>query len=281
MGRIDASLTTLQRPTNRYDAPDAALRRLELPQPVGERFLDILQLNASDMQRTLRVINAEREHVERVNIQTGTAYEALEKVEKKLEEVQKLAQTNSRSGTSPFARRDNQKQINTLLKEIEDIFRNTRAEGVPLFDGQVTLAAGSQSIQLPQMALDRLGKLFLNGRSLSLADLQSSKPLDTTRRTSMAALGSDRSIRQALKTISTLRQELKAFSQETVIPRMGDVAEVIAGLMQTVSHDTIGNSEQAMEVLQEIRLMTLHATGVAAAVGADGWDQKRVIELLS
>lgn len=281
MGRIDASLATPQRPANRYDAPDAALRRLDLPAPADRRFLDIVQLGAADLQRATRRIDLERDHAERVNIQTGTAYQALGDVEKKLQEIQKLTETNSRSGTSPFVRRDNQKQIDALLEDVERIFQTTRVEELPLFDGKLTLTAGSQSIDLPHFSLDRLGKTFLNGRSLSLADLKSRQPLDTTRRTSFTTLGSARSVRDALKTVGTLREQLQTFSKEAVIPRLRDVAEVVAGLSQTVSFDTIGSSEQAMEVLQEIRLMTLQATGVAAAVGADGWNQQRVIELLS
>lgn len=281
MGRIDASFATSRQTVNRYDAPAAALRRLNLPLPNADSFLDIVQLNASELQRTLARIDDEYEVAERTNLQTSAAYEALGNVEAKLQEISTILDTNTRAGISPYTRRDNQKKIDQLIKEIGEIFRDTRSEGTPLFDGKLELTAGSQSIRIEQMSLDRLGKIFVNGRSLSLEDLKSGGRLDTDRQSRQVAIAATRSVRTALKTVTGLRQRLKDFSQGAVVPRLADFAELIAGLTQTVSTDTIGSSQEAMEVLREIRLMTMQATGVAAAVGAEDWDQERVIQLLS
>ncbi len=282
MSRLAASLgINTPPPVSRYNAPDAALRRLELPGTDRRGFVDLIQLSGTALQQAVREIDLEGQRMEAAHLRGVAAVEALKTAEEKLTEIRTLQQANARSGSAPLTRRDNQKKIDALLKEIHQTFAEAGTEHTRVFDGTVVLSARNQTIELPELSLDRLGRVAFNGRMRSLADLASRGAFDTTRRSTATTAAATRSIDSALDAVSTLREKIETFTRDTVRPRLGDVAEVLAGLYETLGVEQLATAAQAQTVLKDLRDLTLQTSAVAVAVGADNWDRQRVMDLLS
>lgn len=94
-------------------------------------------------------------------------------------------------------------------------------------------------------------------------------------------VAAQRSIKAAQSTVVDLRKKLEALSSENIRSRLGDVAEVFAGLYDVLGNQQITTMQQGRSTLSSLRDLTLQTSAVAVAVGADGWDRQRVIDLLS
>ncbi len=286
MSGVSSILRQERTPVSRYTAPDEALRRLALPQEQGRSFVDLSRLSSTGLQAAIQDIDNEGKRLEQTHLRATAAINALATAETKLKLISDIQAANSKSGSSPLTRRDNQKKIDLLLKEIDLAFEDAGKgtpdlKGVKVFDGQTQLSAAKQTVDLPELSLDSLGRIAHNGQMRSLADLRSRQALDTTRIGGNAVSGGRRTVGESIKTVNDLRQKLETFATQTLRPRLGDVAEVMAGLFDTLGVKQIRSSGDADQVLVELRELTLQTTAVATAVGADGWDRQRVVDLLT
>lgn len=257
--------------------PAAALRRLRLPGKAREPYVDVVHFGASDLSVVARELDGERERLQQAATQSSKAGAALTQIEDLLKEAGDLVDANAR-GAGRGRRKSNQRKVDALLRQVDDIASNASAANPDLFAGRTTLIAGDASVKVDGVSREDLGRLVLNGRVLSLADIATRGGLDSARRRS-AAEGAGKSIAAATETVKSLRERLQTFTEKSVRPRLGDVANALAGLFSGASG--LGTSETAVKTARELRDITLAGTTAALAIGAEGWDRERLIELLT
>lgn len=266
------------------DTPDPiqraeqALRRLDLRVGPGRELSDLVRLDASSLGILLREVEQEWNRLDESLQRGNQAVAGLKDVEESLSEILKRVQTNTRPGTSAVVRRENQKHIDDQLKKIDQtIGKSVDAAGRPIFRTDAPLEAGSDKLELDGVLIQKLGRTIVRGRPVSLMDLASRKALDSsTRRTPSAPTVVERS----MDMVQSLRKDIEDFMKTKVHPRLADVAEVTAGLMETSTSQRIGSDEQAQRLVRELRVLTLKSTAVATAIGANGWDRQRIEQLL-
>lgn len=277
MSRINISQSSS---ISRFDAPDQALRRLNLSGAAGKGFLDVVNGPGEQLAKAVVQIDGERQKLELGFGQADEAVGVLKSVEEKLAEIKTLVASNNRGGSSPGAKSAYQKRIDALLKEIETAFDEAgKSLGGPLFEGNTRLTAGERTMDIPELSLDRLGRISVGGRTVHLGELKSRGQLDTFRRQGLARTGAERTVNEAIKQVETIRAELETFTKETIRPRVADVAEVMSSIYTALTE--INTSAEAQEVLKQVRELTLKSSSVAVAIGADEWDRERVLDLLS
>lgn len=277
MTRLNASLTSS---ISRFDAPDQALRRLNLDGIAGRGFLGVVNASGSDLASAVVQIDGERQRLELGFGRADEAVGVLKNVEEKLAELKSLVTANTRGGASPMQKSGNQKQIDSLLKEIDEALADTgKSLGGRVFAGDMRLVAGERSLDVPEVTLKRLGRHSSGGRTVHLGELKSRGLLDTVRRQGPARTGAKRAVEMATKEVGELRKSLETFTKETLRPRVADVAEVMGAIYTSLSE--INTSLEAQAVLREVRELTLKSSAVATAIGADGWDRNRVLDLLT
>lgn len=281
MARISTNLTGIgtalgtAKPDPSKD-PASALRRLRLTDRAGAEYEDVLALDVDGVRSAARTIDAERERLEQAYFHGREAKEALTKIEELLAEVSELATANAK-GLARGARRANQRKIDGLLKEVDATAADASATAPSLFDGSTSLAAAEVSIQIPEVSRSGLGRVVSNGRLMSLDEVSSGGMLDTSRRGSTRAAGVREALASATATVTGLRKQIETFQQETLRPRLGDVATVMAGLFDSAR---LGSGDTALATAKELRAIMLSSITAATAVGAEGWDRERVLELL-
>ena len=256
--------------------PASALRRLRLGGRAGSTYEDVLKLDVDGVRSAARTIDAERVQLEQTYSHGGEAVAALEKIEALLAEAAQLASANAK-GLSRGERKANQKKIDALLQEVD----TTAAEASPtartLFDGSTRLASAEVSVEIPDVSRAGLGRVVSNGRLVSLRDVATRGFLDTSKRGATRAAGVRAAFKSATQTVRGLRERIGTFQEETLRPRIGDIATVMAGLYDSAS---LGSGDAALTTARELRTIMLSGVTVAAAVGAEGWDRDRVVELL-
>lgn len=284
MARISGNYSVTSRAArgaNEPNSPQAALRRLRLGGVAAESFQDVIQLDLDGFRGAVRAIDAERQSLELTHARAAAADAALETIGQKLSDIEKLAADNAKSGLSRQQRRANQSRIDALLKEINRAAAEPGPDGQSLFDGGLTLAAATESIDVPRVSPADLGRVSLNGRTLHLKDVATRGALDTSTRKASTIDQARRSIKAAAESVKTLRDRLNSFDRDTLRPRLGDVAAVMEGLYETVGVERLGSSESAAKVLLDLRAMTLRSATAATTAGADGWDREHLLALLT
>lgn len=285
---LSAALKSLAASTKNADpkiaTPADALKRLDLPGPASAVWEDIVKLDAGGVERVARSIDDERVALQDA-YQGGTnADQALARIQDLLKEVDGLAAENGKSGTARRTRVENQSKIDKLMKEIQTTADEAKMPaGDRLLNGKGQLTAGlgtkkAEPLALDRVAPDALGKVVVDGQTRSLADIARRKPLDTStgKRSDVAA--ARKSIEAAQKTVDGMREQIQAFQKNELRPRLGDVATAMEGLYTSTG---LGSDDEAFKVARELRTMMLQSATLATALGADGWDRQRTIDLLT
>lgn len=186
--------------------------------------------------------------------------------------------TANAKGAGRGTRKANQRKVDALLAQVEAAVATASEASPDLFDGSLTLTAGDASVKVDEVSRESLGRLVLNGRVLSLADVVRRGALDTTKGHTEAE-GARKSVAAAKQAVQELRERVLSFQEKGVRPRLGDVANALAGLFNDAGN--LGSSDAALETAQDLRDITLASSTAAIAVGAEGWDRERVLELLT
>jgi hypothetical protein len=257
--------------------PAAALRRLRLPGKAREPYVDVVHFGASDLTVVARTLDDEREKLQSVVARADEAMAALTRVEEILTEAGELVTANSK-GAGRGQRKTNQKKVDVLLAELEEVTSKASKTKPELFGGSAALSAGGVSINIEDISRESLGRSLMNGRVVNLDDIKTRGGLDSAKRRSMAE-GARKALAAAKQTVTELREKVQKFESETIRPRVGDVANALAGLFNDASG--LGTSEVAIKTARELREITLASSTAAIAVGADGWDRERVLDLLT
>ena len=256
--------------------PAKALRRLGLAGKAHSPYVDVLHFGASDLGIVTRSLDDERERLEQASTHAGEASAALTKIEEILTEASELVTANTK-GAGRGRRKSNQRKVDALLRQVDQISAEASETSPELFAGTTTLTAGDASVDVDAVSRESLGKLVLNGRVVSLADVASRGALDSSKRRRMAE-GASKSLKDATATVKSLRERLLTFTEKSIRPRLGDVANAAAGLF---SDAALGSSESALETAKDLRELTLASSTAALAVGAEGWDRQRILDLLT
>jgi hypothetical protein len=284
-----ANITAALKSLNATDAkkvatPAEALKRLDLRGPASGAWEDIVKLDATGVERVAREIDDERVALQDAYDGAGNADKALQQIQDMLSEADKLAAANGKSGTAKRTRRENQAKLDKLLKDIEAAADDAKLpSGDRLLDGGRELVAGKDSRQTATLKLDRvtpdaLGKVVVNGRTMTLTDVARRKPLDTSTGKRSDIADARRSIEEAQKSVADLREKIQAFQTGELRPRLGDVATAMEGIFTSTS---LGSDDEAFALARELRTMMLQSATLATAIAADGWDRERTIDLLT
>ena len=257
--------------------PAKALRRLGLPGKAHQPYVDVVHFGASDLDVVAHQLDDERQKLEDTSVQVRDARTALGQISDLISQAKDLVTVNA-NGTGAGTKKSNQKKVDALLAQIDDITADASELNPDLFGGNTTLHAGQKSVDVDAVSRGALGKLVLNGRALSLKDITRHGALDTTR-SHQAAEGAKRSLTAAADQVDGLLKRVETFLGDDLRPRLGDVANAMAGLYSTA--DNLGTSDEALQTATDLRDITLATSTAALAVGADGWDRDRILSLLT
>jgi flagellin-like hook-associated protein FlgL len=257
--------------------PAKALRRLGLPGKAGSPYTDVVRLGASDLAVVARTLDDEHDRLQAAGSRVAEADAALTRIEEILKEASDLVESNAR-GAGSGRRKANQRKVDGLLDELDAVARDASKDDPDLFSGRTTLKAGDASVDVDAVSREALGRLVLNGKVMSLADVVRRGGLDSSKNRT-AAEGARKSLADATATVTSLKERLLAFNEDSLRPRVGDLANALAGIFTDASG--LGSSEAAVQTARELRDITLASTTTALAVGAEGWDRERVLDLLT
>ena len=282
---IGAALASLNaKNTEKLATPEEALSRLQLRGPGGTPWKDVLRLDATGVERVARAVDDERVALQDAYDGGGKALTALTRIDELLTEADTLAAANGRSGAGRRTRRENQSKIETLFKEIESAAADVKStDGTPLLDGTGVLTAGKTSakkvsLKLDPVTLGSLGRITVDGRSLTLADVARRKPLDTSEGKRSDVADAQRSMALARESFAALKEKIQTFQTEELRPRLGDVATAMEGIFTATSLDS---TDEAMATARQLRTMMLQSATLATAIAAEGWDRERTLGLLT
>ena len=265
--------------------PEDALRRLDLRGAAANvTWDDVVRLDATGVERIARAVDDERIALQDAYDGGGQAVTALTRIAELITEAQTLAAANGKSGAGVRTRRENQSKIDAVLKEIRTTAGEVKSpNGKPLLDGSGVLVAGkssrkTESLNLEAVTLESLGRIVVDGRTLSLADVARRKPLDTSNGQRSDVADARRALASAKESVAALKQKIQTFQGEELRPRLGDVATAMEGIYTSTSLDS---TEEAMATARELRTMMLQSATLATAIAADGWDRERTLSLLT
>jgi hypothetical protein len=284
-GNLGAALASMTaKNAEKVATPEEALARLDLRGPGATPWDDIVRLDATGLERVARAIDDERVALQDAYDGGGNAFSALARIDELLTEADALAAANGKSGAGRLTRRTNQSKIEALFKEIETTAADVKLpDGTPLLDGAGVLTAGKAStkkvsLRLDRVALNALGRITVDGKTHTLADVARRKPLDTSEGKRSDIADARRAIERAKESVATLKATIQTFQTDELRPRLGDVATAMEGIYTSTSLD---NTEEAMVMARELRTMMLQSATLATAIAADGWDRERTLGLLT
>ena len=267
--------------SDKADSPESALRRLHLPEPTGESYQDLVQLDSTDLRNVATQIDDERVQLERSHNLTTQALTVLTAIEETLADVADRQKQNATPGTSKQTRRENQDKIDAALKEITEALNAAGTETEKSFaEPGTVLRAGQRSLKIDPLSLDTLGRITRNGKTVSLGDIARRGPLDTTRRKRTVQDAARQSIADAQEQVAALKDKLTAFETDIVRPRVSDLATSMEGIYDSTVGG-LGSTNEALDTARKLRKLMLNSATAAVAVGAEGWDRERVLALLT
>lgn len=293
MTRISASNLVFRSATGstaaaKADTPADALRRLQLEGNAGKSWTDVLSLTTDQFTDVVRTIDGERGLLEHNYAGATVVDTTLTDVLAKLDEADKLVTANGKSSVDRYTRRNNQAALDKVIKDIDKLLKDARMPDTrdPLFDGNITLTAGSDTAatdtwDIPKTSTHTLGHTYGNGHVLSLKDLVRHGVLDTSKDSKLTIDDAQKVIGLAKDKANEMVEQARTYQKEKLVPRLGDVATTFEGIYKSAAAKTLVNSSSAKDTATQLRQILIDSTSLAAAVGADGWDKDRIVDLLS
>ncbi len=212
---------------------------------------------AASLHSSLAELDAESQTNERALVVTSIADGAMGQISDLLDQAKGLVAANaSTGGLSDEERSANQVEIDAIMSSVDRLAQNTTFAGKPLLDGTATVSASGNSLSLPNVASDQLGKVTVDGVDYSLADIESGGSLDTTS-TSTDSSTSSQVISAAIEDVATMRGTAGAFMQDQIQPRLDQLSAARELLVSSVS--MIEDSDVAMDVSAQTRAQLLAA----------------------
>lgn len=198
---------------------------------------------------------------------------ALSQVSDLLNQAQTLAAANGDSTRSPEEKQANQIQIDSIVSSIDRIGRTTQFNGIPIFDGNLTVSAGFQSLTVTSADPAALGQTQIDGTTYHLSDITSGGSLNATANAQNAAAV----ISAAQNQVNTQRERIGAFQQDAVAPAMANLATQFENLSSANSQ--IADTDFAAEMSRMVRSQVL-SWSVTSLMKIAGTASGHVVDLL-
>lgn len=224
-----------------------SLVRLSTGQRINRGADDPAGLISSDqLAAALAALDAETRSLQRTDYVANTAEASLDEVsallrENKGLEVQ-LANTGATSGSEQAAI---QLQIDANTQAIDRISSSASFNGQSLFDGSVSLSAGSESLALLQLSSGTLAATDIGGQTYNLSDTASGGGLTDN------PAGSSQVIDSAITEVASLRGRIGAFQRNTIASSLN--ANGIAFENLAAARSQIADTDFASETATLIR----------------------------
>lgn len=124
-----------------------------------------------------------------------------------------------------------QVKADAILASMDRLARTAQFDGSPLLDGSMLVSTAGGSVTLPQADAQHLGKMSVDGKQLSLADLRSGGAVPLGSAMAMQI------VTAAIQTIAGSQQQLgRADSQlQSAAPSMGDLAAIRQSILAGAS----------------------------------------------
>ncbi|USN99312.1 MAG: flagellin [Phycisphaeraceae bacterium] len=239
-------------------------QRLATGQRINAGRDDPAGLIASEnLESQLAALEAESRASERNDAVARTADAALGEVGDMLTEGQSLAVAAANTGAMSDAERDAlQLQMDSVNQSVDRTLRSASFGGVPLFNGDVSIPAGGDSLHLDTMTLSSLGRTDFGGTTYDQSDtsngealaVNGDRPADT-----QTVLGA------SIEQIATLRGQIGAFQKNAIQARRAGIQSEIENV--SAANSIIRDTDYAAETANFARQRTLAAsTGAVLAI---------------
>ncbi len=251
-----------------------SLTRLSTGQAINRGVDDPAGLIIStQLDAALAALDAESRAYQRNHYIAATAEASLDEVSTLLRDNQGLETQLANTGAiSSDERAAIQQQIDANIQSIDRITANARFNGQALFDGSITLSAGGETLDLPDLSSSSLGATDIDGTTYYLDDTASKGAAADI------PLSSTQILDKAINDISTLRGKIGAFESNSIdsLKNAGSIA--IENL--AAARSEIADTDFASELTKLNRETILQKTMIKS-LGILAHSQDKLMELLS
>ncbi len=228
---------------------------------------------SENLRSALATLEAESYVLQRMDMVANTAEGALAEVSNLLTDTSAMQVSMANTGAMSDAERDAiQNQIDYNLQSIDRITAGASFNGQPLFNGEVTLASGDQSLDLPVLSTGRMGETEIDGESYRLADIRSEGDLAGDYANGQAVL------KNAITEIASLRGRIGSFQKNTIATRINSVNVAMENVAD--ANSVIRDTDYAVEMVNLIRTSTLGHVSMKT-LSMLNENNSRVLDLLS
>lgn len=239
-------------------------QRLATGQRINAGRDDPAGLIASEnLEAQLAALEAESRAMERNDAVARTAEAALGEVGDMLVRGEGLAAAAANTGAMSDAERDAlQMEMDSINQSVDRTLRTASFGGVPLFNGDVSIPAGDDSLDLDAMTMASLGSTDINGSTFDQSDTSNGESL---------AINGDRVgdassvIGASIGQIATLRGQIGAFQQHAIGSRRASALTEIENV--SAANSMIRDTDYAAETANFARQRALAGSaGVVLAI---------------
>ena len=228
---------------------------------------------SENLRSALAVLEAESYVLQRMDMVANTADGALAEVSNLLTDTSGLQVQLANTGAMGDAEREAiQQQIDYNMQSIDRITAGTTFNGQALFNGEVNLTSGDQSLNLPVLSTARLGETEIDGSMYQLSDIRSEGALAGDHANGQTVLSN------AVSEVASLRGSIGSFQKNTISTRINSINVAIENVAD--ANSIIRDTDYAAEMVNLIRTSTLaHASIKTLSMIND--NNQRVLDLLS
>lgn len=221
---------------------------------------------SENLRSALAALEAETRALERSDYVVNTAEAALGEINGLLNDAEELAVSSANTGAMSDAEIEaNQMQMDSIKNSINRIADTASFNGQKLFDGELTIRVGHDSVTVSDVHTSDLGETVANGQQFSLSDVGSNGSL------SLLSGNLDHTqqvIAGARDEVSKLRGQLGSFSKNMIQPTIRNLSTAFENV--SAAESRIRDTDYAAETSREVRASILvQASGHALNVSND------------
>ncbi len=230
-------------------------------------------ISSTQLSAALAALEAETQSLQRTDHIAATADASLGEVSNLLRDNQGLEVQLANTGALGDAEQAAiQQQIDANTQAIDRITAGATFNGQALFDGSVSLSAGSETLTLPNLSSTQLGSTDIDGQTFNLSDTTSGSALANNPAASSQILDN------AITQIASLRGQIGAFQRNTIASTLQANRIAFENLAQARSQ--IADTDFASETATLARNQILDQASIKA-LGILNQTEGHLLDLLS
>ncbi len=230
-------------------------------------------ISSTQLAAALALLEAESQSLQRTDHTASTADASLDEISSLLRDSRGLeVQLANTGGTSAAEQAAIQQQIDANTQAIDRITASAGFNGQALFDGSMTLSAGTETLTLPNLSSSGLGSTDIAGQTFNLSDTTSNGALTDNPAASSQILDN------AITQIASLRGQIGAFQHNTIASTLQTNHTAFENLAQARSQIT--DTDFASETATLARHQILDQASIKA-LGILNQTASHLIDLLS